>query len=322
MKRVTVTITLALCFLLAWAIGASHATTPWQISGIYLEACRCDMPCPHVLEPTETICQGFSNLHIVRGFYGDVTLDGLDVTVMTEDSPGPVDDADWIIATYVPEQASPEQVEAIQHIIQEWLGVVVAEDLGIKSVPISFEMSGDTYKLNIPDILEIESVLVRDMPSVPGYDGQLLHQAQAVVQKYTDYGREWDFSGKNSWQGRLLLPAEEPSDAIVGTIRVGVSPFGVAVNPYTRMAVTADVVDETISLVDLDTQKVTKTIPLGKFPLGPVINPYTNIAVIPNRGDNTVSFVDLASDTVTKTIPVGEFPGCAGIDAGRNIVAL
>jgi len=157
-------------------------------------------------------------------------------------------------------------------------------------------MSGDTYSWVIPDILEIESTLRRDMPDVPGLFAPTYYQAEAVVQKYTDHGRDWDFAGKNSFQGRLLLPPEEPSDKVIATIRAGTASEGVDVNPYTRTAVVTNRADGTISLIDLDTQKQVKTIPIGIDPIGPKINPYTNIAVVPARGDDAVHPLGHAED--------------------------
>lgn len=236
MKRNTVTIALTLCFMLTLTIATSYAATPWKLSGLHLETCSCDIPCPCATgegPPTNGTCQTTLNWHIAHGYYGDVSLNDVNVTIMA-DIPGVPNDGNWTIATYVADTASPEQVEAIQNIIQEFLGGFIAEDLGVKSVPISFGMaqeeflqpaysgmSGDTYSWVIPDILEIESTLRRDMPNVPGLFAPSYYQAEAVVQKYNDYGREWDFAGKNSFQGRLLLPPEEPSDKVLGTIRAG-----------------------------------------------------------------------------------------------------
>lgn len=339
MRKVTVLGILTVCFMLTLTIGASHAATPWKLSGIYLESCNCDIPCPCATggAPTHGSCQSILNWHIAHGFYGDVSLNDVNVTIMA-DIPGVPTDGNWTIATYVSDIASPEQVEAIQSIIQEFLGGFIAEDLGVKSVPISFGMqeglsrelkepsyngmSGDTYKWVIPDILEIESTLRRDMPNVPGLFAHSYYQAEAVVQKYTDHGREWDFAGKNSFQGRLLLPPEEPSDKIIATIRVGTASEGGAVNPYTRTAIVSNRADGTLSFIDLDTYELTKTIPIGIDPIGPKINPYTNIAVVPARGEDVVYIVDLETATVKKSIPVGEKPACAGLDPGMNIAVV
>ncbi len=210
MRKIRITFALALCLVMVCAIGVSQAETPWKITGTYLEACSCTISCP-CLEgkaPTLGTCRGSFNMHIYQGAYGDVVLDGLNATIMV-DIPGLATEGKWVTAMYVSEGASSEQVEAIQNIVQAWIGPLIVKNLGVKSAPISFEMLGDTYKWNIPGVLELESTLLRDMPDVsPGMLGQPYMQAKAVVNKYTDYGRNWDFSGKNSFQGRLLLSPE------------------------------------------------------------------------------------------------------------------
>ncbi|MFC1712922.1 DUF1326 domain-containing protein [Candidatus Poribacteria bacterium] len=213
MKKAKVVSILSLCLLLICTLTACRKAAEWKLSGVYMEPCMCDIPCPHVTTATEQMCKGFGHFHIVEGFYGDVVLDNLDVTVMSETPPGPPDEPDWIIATYISEEASPEQIKVVQKIVQELYGASVAEDLGIKSVPIDFQMSGDTYRLSIPDILEVESTLLPNMPSVPGYFGQPYLQAKATVQKYSDHGKKWDHSGQNSWHSKLLLPMEKSSDS-------------------------------------------------------------------------------------------------------------
>ncbi|MBC8229885.1 PQQ-binding-like beta-propeller repeat protein [bacterium] len=126
--------------------------------------------------------------------------------------------------------------------------------------------------------------------------------------------------------------AEEASGKIVGTIPIGAGPFGVTVNPYTRVAINANYGDGTASVIDLTTLKVTDTIEIGGAPSGPDVNPYTNIAVFANEvvedaglGENhVVSIVDLTTGEVKTHIPVGEesFPICVNIDAVRNIVVV
>ncbi len=209
MRKTRITFALTLCLVMACAIGVSHAETPWKITGTYVEACSCTVSCPCMSGkvPTFGTCRGSLNMNIYQGFYGDVTLDGLNATIMV-DIPGLATEGKWVTAAYVSEGASPGQVEAIQNIVKAWIGPLIKESLGTKVVPISFEMIGDTYKWSIPGVLELESTLLRDMPTVSGLFGQPYMQAKAVVNKYTDYGRNWDFSGKNSFQGRLLLSPE------------------------------------------------------------------------------------------------------------------
>ncbi|MFQ6039440.1 MAG: DUF1326 domain-containing protein [Candidatus Poribacteria bacterium] len=210
MKRVTVTTTLALCFLLALTIGASYAETPWKLSGVHVEPCCCEIPCKHVTGEADTPCKGSDIFHVDKGFYGDIALDNLDFAVVGEWSLEA-----FPVGLYVSEKASPEQFNAIQSIAEEVFGLPMV--LGAKSVPFNFEMSGDTWKLSIPDILEIESVLLPDMPSVPGYFGTPFLQAQAVVQKYndSDFDIKWgELNGLNSWHSKLSLESEGLATAV------------------------------------------------------------------------------------------------------------
>jgi YVTN family beta-propeller protein len=334
MKRNIVTIALTLCFLLALAIGASYAATPWSLSGTHFGPSGCELPDPHVTgEPgAADTCPYFDIFHVEEGFYGDISLDNLDFMAVGIGYLG----EEWPIGLYVPEAASPEQVEAIKNIYEELLGAPIT--LGIKAVPINLEFSGDTYRAEIPGILEIESVLRPDLGSYPGYYGTPWNVAENAVLKYKDddFGFDWDFAGKSSWHSELSVSsepaAEEPSDKIVATIPIGLGPFGVTVNPYTRVAITGNHDDGTASVIDLTTLEVIDTIEIGGAPSGPDVNPYTNIAVFANEvvedaglGENhVVSIVDLTTGQVKKHIPVGEesLPVCVNIDPVRNIVVV
>jgi len=342
MKKTFVIITLF--FLLTLSIGASHAATPWKMDGVFFEVCNCDIPCPCTTggKPTNGFCRGIDNFHIDYGFYGDVSLNGINFTEVV-DYPGDPMDGNATLATYISDNATPEQVEAIKAFVKEDMGALTAKDLGIKLVPIAFGrrfldpatldpsdmsavtydgMSGDTYTWVIPGIMEAKSTLKRDMPDVSGYYAPVYHQAEAVVNKFNDYGIEWNYSGTNSWQGRLLMPPEESSDKVAGTVRVGIGSQGVAVNPYTRTAVVTNLGDDTISLIDLDTKKQINTIHVGNRPFGPAIDYSLNVAVIPNGVDNNVSIVDLGTGTVKKVIPVGTYPTCAGADSALHIATV
>ena len=334
MKKTT-TIALTLFFLLTLSITAAHAATPWKVSGIYLEACNCDIPCQCTVGgmPTNKLCESFVNWHIVHGFYGDVSLNDLDVSMMFN---FPKEDGKYDMATYISDKASPEQFEAIKNIVQEFMSGLIAKDYGTKSVPINFAMSGDTYTWSLPSILEIKSTLNRDMPDSPGFYAQIYHQAEGMVYKYKDYDKNWDYSGKNSFQGRLLFPQEKPSDKVVGTIRVGVGPGGIAVNSFTQVAVVGNIGAEPLYLVDLKTQKVIKTISAGNMP-SPAINSYTNKGIIVSMNNGTiyqegsvevtdmagtVSSFDLATGVVGKPIPVGKNTGCPEIDPSGNFAVF
>jgi len=91
-------------------------------------------------------------------------------------------------------------------------------------------------------------------------------------------------------------------------ISVEANPRGVAINPAADTAVVADEKADTVSLVELNSQKVIATIPVGKAPGGTAIDNGLNIAIVANSKDDTVSLIDMTALSVVKTIPVGKEP--------------
>ena len=61
----------------------------WKLDGAYFEACNCATACPCVLlsPPTEGECTALVAWHIDEGNFGDVDLDGLNVSLAVH-SPG------------------------------------------------------------------------------------------------------------------------------------------------------------------------------------------------------------------------------------------
>lgn len=86
------------------------------------------------------------------------------------------------------------------------------------------------------------------------------------------------------------------------------NPYGIAINPITDIAVVANEKSDSVSIVDLSTQKVLSTIPVGKAPRGVFIDKETNIALVSNSKNDTVSVIDLNTFSVIKIIPVGKEP--------------
>jgi hypothetical protein len=74
------------------------ADVKWTISGDYFENCSCDIVCPCLVsaaapmtsEPTRGVCDVPLIVHIEKGRYGEVSLDGLNVAVVMH-TPGPMD---------------------------------------------------------------------------------------------------------------------------------------------------------------------------------------------------------------------------------------
>ncbi len=100
-------------------------------------------------------------------------------------------------------------------------------------------------------------------------------------------------------------------------------PRGIAINPITDVAVIADEKADSVSVVDMDSQKVIATIPVGRAPKGVALDNVLNIAAVTNSKDDTISLVDMSKFSVIKTIPAGKEPEGVAVNQAthRAIVA-
>ena len=71
-------------------------------------------------------------------------------------------------------------------------------------------------------------------------------------------------------------------------IKVNSYPIGVAVNPSTNKIYVTNEYSNTVSIIDVNTDKVDGTINVGSFPYGIGFNPLNNRIYISNRGNGTV----------------------------------
>lgn len=72
--------------------------------------------------------------------------------------------------------------------------------------------------------------------------------------------------------------------------------------------------DNSVSVIDIASKKVTATINVGASPTGIAYNPTYKKAYVVNRGDNTVTIIDTTSHTVTGTIAVTPYPWYVAVD--------
>ena len=91
--------------------------------------------------------------------------------------------------------------------------------------------------------------------------------------------------------GRLLV-INGATNTLTATIQVGRELEGVAVNPLTSTVYVTDTFDNTISLINTHTRKVTSTLTDGSnLPFVLAANPLTATAYVTNRANNTVSLI-------------------------------
>ncbi len=85
-----------------------------------------------------------------------------------------------------------------------------------------------------------------------------------------------------------------PDNSATGSIKVGVNPTSIAVNPETATIVTVNSLSNSISLVDAQTSQTVQTIGIGASgPLAVAVSPIRNLAVISDQSNNRVLLLPL-----------------------------
>jgi hypothetical protein len=201
-------------------------TAAWKIRGELVLSCNCDVFCPCVVslgrsQPTQGVCHTWWGLHIDEGHAGDEALDGLNAAVLM-DVPGPLAEGSWTVGLYLDERASERARAALVEILSGraggplgWFSIMIAEFLGVKSVPIRFEKKGRGWLLEIPRILDgsVEPIEGADPAGFTTITNSRYWMAPDVVvcrgerSRFRDWGRNWDLSGRSAefarvaWEG-------------------------------------------------------------------------------------------------------------------------
>jgi hypothetical protein len=131
----------------------SSSVPKWKASGDFFDVCSCNIPCPCTFAQTPTYgdCEAVLAYHIKNGYYGETSLDGLNVLALSYFK-GNIwaGETKVSIASYVDERANQQQREALQMIFTGKAGGFMAEfakligDVrGMNFVPIKFEVADD-----------------------------------------------------------------------------------------------------------------------------------------------------------------------------------
>jgi hypothetical protein len=196
----------------------------WKLSGIYFEACSCDVACPctFLSAPTTGECTALAGWHIESGNFANTILDGLNVALAIY-SPGHMLEVKWKAAVYLDETATDPQKDALTQIFTGQVGghlamltPFIGEVLGIKSVPIEFEANGRQRRLKVADVAEVEVESVQDQGGAdvsinnaplglaPGFP---IVVAKSKKLNYKDHGLQWEISDKNGFYSPFAYQA-------------------------------------------------------------------------------------------------------------------
>jgi hypothetical protein len=195
------------------------AQASWHIAGDYFENCNCKVACPCTIspnppltsQPTEGACEVAFAFHINSGSFGTVPLDGLNVAMIAR-TPGPMAQGNWSVAIYVDERANADQGQALQAILSgasggplSTLAPLISTVLGVKTVPITFNVTGKRRSVEIPNIMHLA---VNPLPSLDPNNEIWARNAHPFAPEvamafgeqsstWSDYGMSWDNSGRN-----------------------------------------------------------------------------------------------------------------------------
>jgi hypothetical protein len=131
----------------------SASVPEWKASGDFFDVCSCNIPCPCTFAQTPTYgdCEAVLAYHIKNGYYGETSLDGLNVLALSYFK-GNIwaGETKVSIASFIDERANQQQREALQMIFTGKAGGFMAEfakligDVrGMNFVPIKFEVADD-----------------------------------------------------------------------------------------------------------------------------------------------------------------------------------
>jgi len=145
------------------------AKVSWRMKGQYLKNCSCIATCP-----CDTVglpypgpgCEGLNGMHVVKGNFGKVKLDGLNWTVIYR-WPGALHEGNGTVQPFIDRRATQEQRNALLQILSgkaggTWFEVVasvVSTVLEPQFVPITFKFdrAKRTARLLVPGFGETTS---------------------------------------------------------------------------------------------------------------------------------------------------------------------
>ena len=92
--------------------------TPWEIHAVLVANCNCAYGCPCQFDalPTYGTCEAADGFQVEKGFYGEVSLDGLSAGMLAK-WPGPIHEGNGERLIIIDDQATADQRNALEKII-------------------------------------------------------------------------------------------------------------------------------------------------------------------------------------------------------------
>ncbi len=198
-----------------------RAAEQWHLKGELALSCNCAVFCPCVLSlgqhaPTEGYCQTWAGVRIDDGRFGEVDLSGVTFGFMA-DIPGRLARGNWTMALFVDDKASAQAVKALTWIMTGRAGgstgllkILAGSFLGVRQIPITYEILGETRIIKIEKIVDgaITPVKGKNQGNVVIRNSEYwiapdITVARADKSRFRLFGRNWNFEGRSAEICRL-----------------------------------------------------------------------------------------------------------------------
>jgi YVTN family beta-propeller protein len=210
-------------------------------------------------------------------------------------------------------------------------GKLLGVDLNQKAVTQSVHVGAAPLGLAIADQGKIALVACRDSQTVSVVnleafrvvaDIQVKGKPNFVAMSPRGYRAYVSDYGRGS-EGQLHI-IDVRDHSVIGTLKMGVSPFAIAVSPTTELVYVVMAGNNQVWVVDPDKPAVVKKIDLdGEGPDGIAITPDGQRVFVANSRSHNLSVIDTQLMSVKVTIPVGKSPfGVAVSPDGKRVFVV
>lgn len=188
--------------------GAAQAGR-WEVQGRYLDACRCNAPCPcHFgIRPDYASCDPTLVFHITDGRFEGVELDGLTAVVVTTGGKARL---------YLDERGDAEQRRGLEEVARALAGTLLRDgfrlpaDQVVSARAISTQMADDRAVVTMAGVLELDAewlvggdgsgrITIQNLNLGPAWMTEAW-AGRSATYRYSD-SATWDYSGRNAYFG-------------------------------------------------------------------------------------------------------------------------
>lgn len=254
---------LALLLAAITSIPAASVAATWEARGVMSDACQCELfcPCEFLSKPSFGNCDDAAILHIERGKHGDVTLDGLEVAVVSAspagerlvDSVGNLTFARILVPNDVTDAQRDALADVARRVFGAWIGETarISAMESVERVDLKTTVEGHRHTVKVPGILDLEIepvvggdgktpvILKNNAFTAVGFGDVVVSQSK--VYRYKDDERDWKYDGRSASTRTFAMGGEvskgagpesrasAPAPAGGASLASSSSPAGVAV---------------------------------------------------------------------------------------------